>query len=100
MEGVIVREAATDYLMDQAAPTRVDVEEQGPMRVTIVAEGVHRSGLAVDKLNYVARISRTWRATVCRRRRLPRRLRSLPNTSWLTRSTLTCRSISAAQTRA
>ncbi|MCA8914008.1 MAG: hypothetical protein KDB90_01250 [Planctomycetes bacterium] len=56
-EGIIVSEGATDYLMDQIAPTRVVVEEQGPIRVTIVAEGVHRSSLAVDKLNYVVRIT-------------------------------------------
>jgi hypothetical protein len=57
MEGVIVNEGANDYLMDQIAPIRVQVEEQGPIRVTIVAEGVHRSSLAVNKLNYVVRIT-------------------------------------------
>ena len=56
-EGVIVTEGANDYLMDQIAPTRVVVEEQGPIRVTLVAEGVHRSGLGVNKLNYLVRIT-------------------------------------------
>lgn len=57
MEGIVVSAAGTDYLMDQIAPTRVQVEESGPIRATIVVEGVHRSTLAVNKLNYVVRIT-------------------------------------------
>lgn len=57
MEGLVVTEGANDYLTDTIAPTRVEVEESGPMRVTIVAEGVHRSALSVNKLDYTVRIT-------------------------------------------
>ena len=57
MEGLVVTEGANDYLTDTIAPTRVEVEETGPIRVTIVAEGVHRSGLGVNKLSYTVRLT-------------------------------------------
>lgn len=57
MKGVIVSEGATDFLMDTIAPSRIEVEESGQMRVTIVVEGVHRSGLGVNKLHYTVRLT-------------------------------------------
>jgi hypothetical protein len=57
MRGIVVGHGADEYLMNTIAPTRVEVEEQGPIRVTIVAEGVHRSSLGVNKLNYTVRLT-------------------------------------------
>lgn len=57
LKGIVVSEGVDEYLMDQAPPTAISVEEQGPIRVTLKAEGVHRSSLAVDKLHYVVRIT-------------------------------------------
>ena len=57
MRGIIVREGGTDFLTSNFTPTRVEVEETGPIRVTIVAEGVNRSGGGVNKLNYTVRIT-------------------------------------------
>ena len=58
MQGIVVTEGVNDFLTNQSAPIRVEVEEQGPIRTTIVAEGRHRNtGLAQDKLNYIVRLT-------------------------------------------
>lgn len=56
--GVVITEGANQFRMDQIAPTRIVVEEQGPVRATIVVEGVHRNTtLAQNKLNFIVRIT-------------------------------------------
>lgn len=56
--GVVITEGANQFRMDQIAPTRIVVEEQGPIRATVVVEGVHRNTtLGQDKLNFIVRIT-------------------------------------------
>jgi len=56
--GVVITEGANQFRMDQIAPTRIVVEEQGPVRATVVVEGVHRNTtLGQNKLNYIVRIT-------------------------------------------
>lgn len=56
--GVVITAGANQFRMDQIAPTRVEVEEAGPVRVTLVAEGVHRNtSLGQNKLNFIVRVT-------------------------------------------
>lgn len=56
--GLVITEGVNQFRMDQIAPTRIVVEEQGPIRATVVVEGVHRNtSLAQDKLNFIVRIT-------------------------------------------
>jgi hypothetical protein len=57
LAGVVVTEGSTDFLMDDMAPTRVEVEQDGPIRTTIVAEGVHSDPISGEKLNYICRVT-------------------------------------------
>ncbi|MBZ0134898.1 MAG: hypothetical protein K8I27_00830 [Planctomycetes bacterium] len=57
MQGVVMTEGADSFLTGTIAPSRVAIEENGPIRVTIVVEGVHRSGLGVNKLDYTVRLT-------------------------------------------
>lgn len=58
LQGVVVTEGVNDFLMNQSAPSRIEVEETGPIRTTLVVEGKHRNaGLGLDKLHYIVRIT-------------------------------------------
>ncbi|MCC6466457.1 MAG: hypothetical protein IT463_14045 [Planctomycetes bacterium] len=58
LKGVVVSEGVNEFTMNQLAPTRIAVEQSGPIRATIVAEGVHRNTtLGQNKLAWVVRIT-------------------------------------------
>lgn len=57
MRGIVINDGTDQYTMDRVTPTSITVEEQGPIRVTIRAEGVHQNALGTDILNWVARIT-------------------------------------------
>ncbi|MCC6574662.1 MAG: hypothetical protein IT462_12840 [Planctomycetes bacterium] len=57
LTGVVVTEGVTDYTMDKDPADSVVVEESGPMRCCIRAEGRYRSiSAGPDKLRWIARI--------------------------------------------
>lgn len=57
MKGVVITDGVTEYLSGNSAPTRVAVEQSGPIRATIVVEGEHRDNLSNRKLSYVCRLT-------------------------------------------
>ena len=56
--GIVISEGGNEFRTDQLPPTRIEVEETGPVRCTLVAEGLHRNAsLGQDKLHYIIRIT-------------------------------------------
>lgn len=56
--GIVLLDGVNEFRTDQAPPTRVDVEESGPVRVTLVVEGVHTSTTGPQgKLHYIMRLT-------------------------------------------
>lgn len=57
LNGVVVADGGTGFRMDQAVPDSISVEEAGPMRVCIRAEGRHRASPGgADRLRWIVRI--------------------------------------------
>jgi hypothetical protein len=57
LRGVVASDGLNDFRMDISAPTRIQVEQSGPIRVTIVAEGTHEDTLNNVSLHYICRIT-------------------------------------------
>ncbi len=57
LKGIAVIEGANEFVMSQSAPTRIVVEQSGPVRATILIEGEHRDALNAVKLDFICRIS-------------------------------------------
>lgn len=57
MKGVVLTDGATEYLSGNSAPTRVAIEQTGPIRATILVEGEHRDSLSNRKLSYICRLT-------------------------------------------
>jgi hypothetical protein len=50
-------EGVDAYTMNNSTPTRIAVEQSGPIRATIVVEGEHRTAASATKLDFVCRIT-------------------------------------------
>jgi hypothetical protein len=57
LRGVVASDGVNDFRMDLSPPTRIQVEQSGPIRATIVAEGVHEDAQNNVKLHYICRIT-------------------------------------------
>jgi hypothetical protein len=57
LAGVVVADGGTDYRMDRIAPDSIALEESGPVRICIRAEGRHRATAGgADRLRWIVRI--------------------------------------------
>ncbi|MBX3459709.1 MAG: hypothetical protein KF696_07040 [Planctomycetes bacterium] len=57
LKGAVVVDGATEYTMNRTAPTRIEVEQTGPIRATVLVEGRHQDAGSNTILDYVCRIT-------------------------------------------
>jgi hypothetical protein len=57
LKGIVALEGADEFTMDRSAPSRVVIEQAGPIRATILVEGTHRNQLNETSLDFICRIT-------------------------------------------
>ncbi len=57
LKGIAFVDGADEYLMNNSVPTRVQIEQSGPIRATILIEGEHRTAGGARLLDFICRIT-------------------------------------------